>query len=85
MGILTKLWRVFFPPNKWNRCHEPMPWERLANYELRLGEHRASQRMQEAQRGQRFDELTSTRVRPAIKPKLPADNVVPIKRKRKAA
>lgn len=85
MTMLTRIWRVFFPPSKWSKCHEPMPWERAAQYEIRLGRHKAELRMQEAQRTQRFDALTSARVRPAIKPKLPADNVVPIKRRKRAA
>jgi hypothetical protein len=80
--VIVKFIRWLFPPSRWSRCHEPMPWERLANYERRLGEFKAMQRMQDAERQQRFD--AKAIVRPSIKPKLPTDNVVSIKRKRRA-
>jgi len=51
---------------------------------LAAGQHKAEQQLRKARVDQLFDERASATVRPAITPKLPADNVVKIRRKRAA-
>lgn len=60
----------------------PTPAERAAQWEVRLGQHRAEQRLAAEARAQAFDARHI--VRPVVSPRLPADNVIQI-RKRKAA
>ncbi len=56
-------------------------YERMAAYERRLGEHKASQWMRNERVAQAFDARTSESVRPKITPKLPEENVLPFRRK----
>lgn len=78
----TFLRSLLFPPSPWRQCHVPTNGERLAQYERRLGEHRAQQRLRDERMAQAIDARAI--VRPVVTPKLPADNVVNI-RKRKTA
>lgn len=83
--MLARIWKLLFPPSRWNRCQPMTEHERLAMYEIRVGQHRADQRMRAARVAQTIDEYTSSTVRPYIAPKLPVENVVQIRRRKKAA
>lgn len=77
-----KLLRFLFPPSRWNGCHAPTDYERLASYERRLGEHKAQQWMRNERVSQAFDYVAATRVRPKFKPKLPDENILQFRRKK---
>jgi len=79
---MKAVWKFLFPPSKWARCQPMTEAERLALYELRMGQHKAEQRMRAARVSQVIDNRAT--VRPAIKPKLPSDNVIQLRRKRVA-
>lgn len=70
MGILRTL---LIAPSRWRRCHAPTQAERVAQYELRLGQHRAALALRKATTAQVFDLATARSVRPKIAPRLPAD------------
>jgi len=78
--MLKRLLTFLFPPSRWTGCDPPTRAQRLANYELRLGQHRAEQRMRAERVDQLFDERAS--VQPKVTPKLPRDNVVAIRRRK---
>jgi hypothetical protein len=82
MTIAQRLWRFLFPPSRWQGCHAPTAYERLADYERRLGEHKAAQWIRNERIAQVFDSRTSESVRRKFTPKLPSDNVVSIRRKK---
>jgi hypothetical protein len=82
IAILRKL---FFPKSRWHQCQPMTEYERLASYEIRVGQHKAQERMRAARVAQTIDEYTSSTVRPYIAPKLPVENVVQIRRRKKAA
>jgi hypothetical protein len=71
--------RLLFPPSRWQGCHAPTEYERMAAYERRLGEHKASQWMRNERVAQAFDARAA--VQPKVTPKLPSDNVLKFKRK----
>jgi hypothetical protein len=74
-NLLIRLLRFLFPPHRMAGCTPLRDEERLAEYERRLGEHKAQRRLREARVSQLLDEKTV--IRPKITPKLPADrNVV---------
>jgi hypothetical protein len=75
---------LFAPPSRWNGCHQPTDYERLAAYERRLGEHKANQWLRNERIAQAFDARTSESVRAPFQPKLPNDNVVQFNHRRKA-
>jgi hypothetical protein len=85
MNILARIWKLFFPPSRWSRCQPMTEFERLAAWELRTGQHRAEKRMRAARVAQAIDEYTSSTVRPYIAPKLPVENVIAIRRRKRAA
>lgn len=60
------------PRNPWAQCTPLTPAERLADYELRLGQHRARQRLRAAAMQHVVDQHTAARVRARIQPRLPA-------------
>lgn len=68
--MLHKLWRFFFPPDQWASCEPPSEAQRLAQWELRLGQHRAAERLR-AERVQRVMDMRAT-VRVKYNPNLPA-------------
>ncbi len=82
MTIAQRLWRFLFPPSRWQGCHAPTDYERLADYERRLGEHKAAQWMRNERIAQVFDARTAEGVRQPFTPKLPSDNVVSIRKRR---
>lgn len=56
----------------WAQCTPATPAERLAQYEIRLGQHRARQRLRAAAIQHVVDQHAAARVRPRIQPRLPA-------------
>jgi hypothetical protein len=82
MSLLTRLSRFLFPPSRWQGCHAPTEYERLAAYERRLGEHKAQQWIRNERIAQVFDSATAQRVRPKFNPKLPDENVLPFRKAR---
>lgn len=82
MNIIARIWRVFFPPSRWQYCQPLSEAERKAYYEIRLGQHKAAERMRQARVAQVFDDRATVRAK--IQPNLPKDNVVQIRRKRAA-
>lgn len=79
IGFLRAL---FAPPSRWRHCRQPTAAERAAQWELRLGQHKAAERLKQAARAQALDARHI--VRPTVTPNLPADNVIRM-RKRKPA
>lgn len=59
----------FLFPNPWAQCQPPREEERLAQWERRLGEHRAQQRLRAARVAKDFDARAG--VRPYFAPRLP--------------
>ena len=60
------------PRNPWAHCTPPTEAERLAQYERRLGEHRARQRLRAAAIAHVIDHHSAARVAPRVQPRLPA-------------
>ena len=60
------------PRDPWAGCTPPTDAERLAQYERRLGEHRARQRLRAAAIQHVVDQHAAARVRPRSQPRLPA-------------
>jgi hypothetical protein len=58
--------------SRWSQCTPLTDAERLAQYELRLGQHRARQRLRAAAIQHVIDQHTAARVQPRIQPRLPA-------------
>ena len=81
MTFAQRIWRFFFP-KPWNQCAPRTESERLADWEIRLGKHRAEQRLREARFNAAFDYRVTQNL--AIKPRLPADVVVPFRKRRRA-
>ncbi len=79
--MINWLKNLLCPPSRWSGCHAPTDYERMAAYERRLGEHKASKWMRNERVAQAFDARTSESVRPKITPKLPEENVLPFRRK----
>jgi hypothetical protein len=71
---LVRRVRNFLFPNRWSGCNEPLPEERLATWERRLGEHRAQQRLRQARVHRDIDARAarSPTVRVGQRPRLPA-------------
>ena len=78
---VNRLLRFLFPPSRWQGCHAPTDYERLADYEIRLGKHKAAQWLRNERIAQAFDARTSESVRPKYEPKLPDGNVLKFRRK----
>lgn len=77
------LTHLFCPPPRMAGCTPRTEAQRLADYELRLGQHKAAERLRQARAAQVFDQHAIVRTK--IEPKLPADRkVVSIRRKRAA-
>jgi len=81
MKLLQRLSWLFFPPSRWQGCHTPTDYERLATYERRLGEYKAQQWLRNERIAQVFDQATASRVKSAFTPKLPDENILPFRRK----
>ena len=60
------------PRSRWAQCTPPTEAERLAQYERRLGEHRARQRLRAAAIAHVIDHRCAARVAPRAQPRLPA-------------
>lgn len=45
-------------PERWQRCHVQLPHERLAQHDIRMGYHKAAQRIKEASLRQQQDMQT---------------------------
>lgn len=83
MNAIRALWQFLFPPSKWQQCQPMTDAERLAAFEIRMGQWKAAERMRAARVAQVFDDRAT--VRPKIQPKLPDDRkVVQMRRKRAA-
>ena len=57
--------------NPWAQCTPLSDAERLALYEIRLGQHRARQRLRDAAVQHRIDRYTASRIQPRVQPRLP--------------
>lgn len=68
----TLLQSLIRPRNPWAQCTPPTEAERLAQYERRLGEHRARQRLRDAAVRHVIDQHSAQRVQTRIVPRLPA-------------
>lgn len=80
MNIVKRILRFLFPPSRWQGCHRPSDAQRLAAYEVRMGEHRAQQRLRAERIAQQLDAVAIVRTK--VTPRLPADNVVQIRRRK---
>ncbi|MGH8121296.1 MAG: hypothetical protein ACREPT_00815 [Rudaea sp.] len=67
--MIRALWNFLFPRSPWHGCQPPTDAERLAQWEIRRGRERATQRLRAARVQQVFDLRAG--VRAAINPKLP--------------
>lgn len=79
--MISFLRALFAPPSRWRGCHAPSQYERLAEYERRLGEYKAQVWLRNERVAQAFDARTSQSVRPKFTPMLPDGNVVQFRRK----
>jgi hypothetical protein len=79
MTLWQRFNRFLFPPSKWSGCDAPSDYDRLAAYEIRLGQHKAKQWLRNQRIAQVFDSRAT--VQPKVTPKLPNDNVLKFKRK----
>lgn len=70
---MSAIRKVFVAPDPWRGCHVPTDAERLAQYHLRLGQHKAALAMKAAKSAQVIDLYTARSVRAAVKPKLPKE------------
>lgn len=78
--ILRFLKNLFLPPSRWQGCHAPTDYERMASYERRLGEYKAQQWMRNQRLAQAFDARATVQVK--VSPKLPSDNVIRLRRRK---
>jgi hypothetical protein len=78
--MIRRLLRFLFPPSPWKGCHAPTAYERMAAYERRLGEHKAQNWMRNERIAQVFDSRATVQAK--VAPKLPADNVVKMRRRK---
>jgi hypothetical protein len=77
---------LFAPPSPWRGCQPPTEYQRMAAYERRLGKYWLDHYEQKAQEWERLERVSKdfdarATVRPAFKPKLPNENVLPFQRK----
>jgi hypothetical protein len=79
MTLWQRFNRFLFPPSKWSGCDQPSDYDRLAAYEIRLGQHKAKQWLRNQRIAQVFDSRAT--VQPKVTPKLPSDNVLKFRRK----
>jgi hypothetical protein len=81
--IARFLRHLFCPAPRMAGCTPKTEADRLADWEIRLGQHKAQERLRQARAAQLLDERAIVRTK--VAPKLPADRkVVSIRRKRAA-
>jgi hypothetical protein len=80
MSFAKSIWRFLFPPSRMQGCTPQSKAQRLAEYEIRMGQHRADERLRAERVDQLFDQRAT--VQPKINPQLPAENVVQMRRRK---